>query len=300
MADTTHDATYRIQRRTLIRFVLFLLALLVIADITVIMQGHSTALDLHRDQIKEKLSLAGDFCVEAIIKSDYVSVEQFLNSWAERHSEILHLKAITSNNFLLINFQREHDSSHTLTLSYEATFQNKTLLTIEIVEDLSALYSAQRLNALSLIGLSIVIVSVFGVLLWITLRRIAFLPLQHEIDQRQKAQQDLIERGHELEISNKELEAFCYSVSHDLRAPLRGIHGFSSALLEDFNEKLDNTGQNYLQRICDGANKMSVLIDVLLDLSRITRHELKPKIINLSEMTTDILNIINVSKQVNY
>lgn len=115
-------------------------------------------------------------------------------------------------------------------------------------------------TCLSLIGLSTTIVTIFGLLLWTTLRRIAFLPLQQEINERQKAQHDLLERRHELEVSNKELEAFCYSVSHDLRAPLRGIHGFSTALFEDYNDKLDDTGKDYIQRICNGTEKCRCLL----------------------------------------
>ena len=290
MADKQLDVTYRIHRRTLIRFVLFLLSLLVIADVAVIMRGHATALDLTRHQIEEKLSLAGDFCVEAILKNDYVSVEQFLLAWANHHNEILKLKATTTNNFTLVDIQPEHESKHTLSVSHQASFQDQPILTIEVVEDLSTIYSAQWLNALWLIGLSIIIVTVFGFLLWNSLRRTAFLPLQHEIIERQKAEQNLIDRGHELEVSNEALEAFCYSVSHDLRAPLRGIHGFSTALAEDFNDKLDDTGKDYLKRICDGATKMSLLIDVLLDLSRVTRHELILKKINLSKVAAEILS----------
>ena len=88
MAHKPHEVTYRIHRRTLIRFVLFLLTLLVIADVAVIMRGHAAALDLHRQQVEEKMSLAGDFCVEAILKSDYVSVEQFLLAWTRNHTDI--------------------------------------------------------------------------------------------------------------------------------------------------------------------------------------------------------------------
>ena len=289
MPDTTSGVTYRIHRRTLIRFVLLLLALLVIADVVVIMQSHSIELDRNRQQLEEKLSLAGDFCIEALLKNDYVSVEQFLLSWAGSHNDILQLKATTANGFSIVDFRRKHDAAHTLSFSHQATFQNKAILTLAIVEDLSALYSSQWLNALTKIALSMIIVIIFGVLLWNTLRRTAFLPLQHEIYERQKAQQALMERGHELEISNKELEAFCYSVSHDLRAPLRGIHGFSTALSEDFADRLDDTGRNYLNRICDGAIKMSLLIDVLLELSRVTRQELAIQKVNLSEIANDIL-----------
>lgn len=75
--------------------------------------------------------------------------------------------------------------------------------------------------------------------------------------------------------ANKELEAFSYSVSHDLRAPLRGIDGFSLALLEDYADKLDDNGKDYLHRVRAATQRMGVLIDDLLNLSRVSRTELR-------------------------
>jgi signal transduction histidine kinase len=86
----------------------------------------------------------------------------------------------------------------------------------------------------------------------------------------------------ELRIANKELESFSYSVSHDLRAPLRIIDGFSHLLLEDYGPKLDDEGKDLLNRMRLGAQKMGVLIDDLLNLSRITRHEVKRERFDLS------------------
>lgn len=86
----------------------------------------------------------------------------------------------------------------------------------------------------------------------------------------------------ELERKNKELEAFSYSVSHDLRAPLRGIQGFSQALLEDSAERLAPEEKDYLNRISAAALRMSQLIDDLLDLSRVGRGELSLSTVDLS------------------
>src|SRR6185295_13374545 len=82
-------------------------------------------------------------------------------------------------------------------------------------------------------------------------------------------------RTGELEAANAELEAFSYSVSHDLRAPLRAIDGFSHALVEDHGERLEPSATEYLRRIVAATRRMSDLIDGLLDLSRVSRAEMR-------------------------
>ncbi|MHA1779234.1 MAG: PAS domain S-box protein [Candidatus Thorarchaeota archaeon] len=97
-------------------------------------------------------------------------------------------------------------------------------------------------------------------------------------------------RTAELQATNKELESFVYSVSHDLRAPLRSIIGFSQALLEDHRESLDDEGTDFLERIVKASNRMARLIDDLLKLSRITRRTLDRKVIDLSAIATEIID----------
>ena len=95
-------------------------------------------------------------------------------------------------------------------------------------------------------------------------------------------------RTAELNSVNKELEAFSYSVSHDLRAPLRALDGFSLALLEDYADKLDAAGQNYLNRVRNASKQMARLIDDLLLLARVTRGEIAKTEVNLSEIVESI------------
>lgn len=104
------------------------------------------------------------------------------------------------------------------------------------------------------------------------------------------------ERTMELSNANKELESFSYSVSHDLRAPLRTIDGFSMALLEDCGGQLDETCQAHLQRIRHAAQRMASLIDDLLHLSRVTRAQLNAQTFDLSALVTDVLSELRVTQ----
>ncbi len=98
------------------------------------------------------------------------------------------------------------------------------------------------------------------------------------------------QRTSELRTANKELESFSYSLSHDLRAPFRAIDGFSLALLEDYGDQLDATAHDYLQRVRGGAQRMGILIDDLLQLSRVSRSQLTLTEVDLGELALAVLD----------
>ncbi|HKT70994.1 MAG TPA: PAS domain S-box protein, partial [Terriglobales bacterium] len=103
-----------------------------------------------------------------------------------------------------------------------------------------------------------------------------------DVTERKRLEESLRQRTLELENSVAELEAFSYSVSHDLRAPLRSIDGFSQILLEDYCDKVDQEGQDSLRRIRNASQNMAQLIDALLQLSRVMRSELRRESVDLS------------------
>ena len=116
---------------------------------------------------------------------------------------------------------------------------------------------------------------------------------EREVEQRIEAMNDrLMHDNAELDSLNKELESFSYSVSHDLRAPLRAIDGFSQALLEDCADRLDARGRGYLARVRNAAQRMGMLIDDLLMLARVTRSEVNRDDVDMAALARDITLVL--------
>ena len=109
-----------------------------------------------------------------------------------------------------------------------------------------------------------------------------------DISARKKAEAALLRQADILETTNQELEAFSYSVSHDLRAPLRAIDGFSQLLLDDYAGSFDETGKDYLDRVRKAAQRMAELIDHLLDLSRVGQHKIRHETVDISHVAESI------------
>ncbi len=102
----------------------------------------------------------------------------------------------------------------------------------------------------------------------------------------------VVQRTEQLQAANKELESFTYSVSHDLRAPLRHVSGFSKILIEEFGANLPPAAKTYLERIAQGTRKMGVLIDELLALAGVGRHELSPRPTELNPLVEEVVTML--------
>jgi signal transduction histidine kinase len=108
-------------------------------------------------------------------------------------------------------------------------------------------------------------------------------------DELLDAQELLVRHASDLEFANKEMEAFSYSIAHDLRAPLRALNGYSQLLLEEYEDRLEDDGKDYLERIRKSSLQMTVLIDNLLKLSRMGRQEIVRQDVNLEELLRNVI-----------
>jgi len=117
-----------------------------------------------------------------------------------------------------------------------------------------------------------------------------------DITEQRRARVALLHAKETAEAASRELEAFSYSVAHDLRAPLRGMNGFAQVLLDSYSDKLDADGKDALQEILLNARRMGALIDALLSLSRVTRSAVKPESVDLSEVVRTIARQLSTAE----
>ena len=129
-----------------------------------------------------------------------------------------------------------------------------------------------------------------GALLQLMLLASVYYLIRHDITERRRAAVELKRRGELLELANKELEAFSYSVSHDLRAPLRHIDGYAALLRKAVDQSLNEKAARYLQTISDSAKQMGQLIDDLLVFSRMGRQEMLHTLVSLDQLIKDVLH----------
>ncbi len=269
-------------RQVIAAMLAVLLLLLVPINLTLISQQRQAYLQDTEAELTQHLQAAATFLTEPLLKYQFADVEQFLQQWVASHEDIILFEAHTPAGQRLSSFSRDSASPYIINRRQEVVYQGQHLLTLTMSKDYAHTEALITMMRNRLLAVSMLITIVLGLLIWLVFRRLALAPLEREIELRRRAEEEMAD-------TNRELDAFAYSVSHDLRAPLRGIDGFSLALLEDYQEQLDENGWDYIRRIRAGCVRMGQLIDDMLQLSRLSRGEIKRSKVNLSEMAGEIM-----------
>jgi signal transduction histidine kinase len=178
--------------------------------------------------------------------------------------------------------KRELDQIHHLIAEIESAEQQ--LVHARVLQS-----AASTRNTIALLAL--------GVLLLLVLLGAVYYLIHHDIDTRRRVAAELRHRGELLQAANKELEAFSYSVSHDLRAPLRHIDGYAALLAKTAGQSLNEKAQRYLQTISDSAKQMGQLIDDLLVFSRMGRQEMLHTTVDLNQLVKTVIHDLRLDLQ---
>lgn len=283
-------AQYRhTNRRALLIFVMTLALGVSVLGVVVNALQKKYLHDEARAQLQTELALLGDLSVEPLLRSDYAAVERLVHAWVARRPHPVQITAVAPNGFVLVEVRNGDAPENPFVVVQPVSYGARQLFTLRAVADVST--HAHGVLAIArdaaLVGVAMVLM--LGWALWRILQRTAIRPLEREIHEREKNEHVLRERTTELELAVEELESFSYSVSHDLRTPLRSIDGYSHVLLDDYASVLDAQGQHYLGRIRDAAQRMGLLIDDLLGLARVVRLEPKRAVLDLSVMAREVL-----------
>lgn len=271
-------------KMALLSFGAVLMIFLVIVDVFMIIEEREYLLELERRHAEQELDMMGKLLTEAMIRNDYVTVEQYVPQWAVEHRNIIEVRVIAPNGFEVAQFKRNSTSEHIYQSKKQIDYLGRQVLSLEMRRDLSGIDKRITERMARLVGVSVLAVAVLGVILWRVLKRSAITPLQTQIEERKRMEVKLEEHARELALHVDELESYSYSIAHDLRSPVRSITSFSQVLLSDLEDKLEAQDKDALNRVVEAGKYMAELIDDILALSRITRESMRVEVLDLSAM----------------
>lgn len=300
--------------RPVLWFVSVLLVFLVSVDVIIVSHQRKLLMEIWQHDARNELNIIGSFVHEALLKRDYGTVENFLVQWGKDHQDVLAVTAVAPNGFALAEYRSPVPMKHFFRSRHDVSHEGEHLITLEFVKDFSIIENSMNKLSLQLVGGSIIFIAALGFLLWHTVKVTAMKPLQNEIAERKKAEEALNRSREELQSTNEELKSFAYIISHDLRAPLVNIRGFSEefrATMEAgrsfltkyvtvMNEEDRKTYSEIFERdlveevgfIGASVKRMGLLINSILKLSRLGRIELNPVTVRTGDLVHTLLKTL--------
>ncbi len=277
------------------------LALLLLLSVLFVQHQWQQEIQVKQRSSERELQLLASLIHNGLQTSNYQHIDSLIDDWGSNSSDIRQMGVTTASGYQFNTFERPASTDNPVTFTTTINYGYRGAAQLKLVKDFVGVQVRHRELSWN-IGIIYTVVSSLLIALTLSLtkyqkksaalsreverRRLAETALQSQNDQLEKT---VTNRTAQLTSINSELEAFSYSVSHDLRAPLRAIDGFSLALLEDCSGSLNQGCRDYLNRVRNNAQKMGHLIDDLLKLSRVTRSELQLKKTNLSLLAEKLI-----------
>lgn len=202
----TETSRYKYQRAFL-AFIAILLVFLIVADMVIVSNQREQLMSEAQNHMRSEVDLVETFIREPLLKHDYAKVEQFLKHWAKEHNEVIEVRAVMPNNFVLAEYARKTPSRYVYALEKHVWFRDKELISLKVVKDFSSIESILGKLRMELIAFSLFLTVLLGILLWRTVRSMALKPLEREIALRAQAEEMLEKAKDELEARVQERTA---------------------------------------------------------------------------------------------
>ena len=263
-------------RKALFSFMGILVLFLLISNLLAVYQQRTMWLDYAKQHVDHESLLISKLVSEALLKGDYSTVEYFLAQWAKErpHIDKVHVTAV--NGFVLAQYERDSEQSSPYEVKQDIAYIDGKTLTLQIVADLTHIHDNIQYLALQLFSASIILVAIMGVLLWRSLLKNAITPLQEEITEKKRVQQQLSEysmqlaQARDMAIAATQAKSeFLANMSHELRTPLNSIIGFTSLIKEEQVGPVNEEQKKQLSIVYNCSHHLLQLINSILDLAKV-------------------------------
>lgn len=272
------------QRRALTTFIVTLLIFLVVFDAFIVWQQRQSLLDELEGHTRQEFELLGELTSAALTQGNYAVVEQALSTWGNLNRSILEARLVAANGFVMAEYESEQTSRQTEFFKGHIAYGSGKQARIEVLKDMAPTNVVIQRLALWLFGFSGLLISLLGVFQ----HQFAIKPLQQEISEHLQTEQRLREHTLELQEVNQELESFNYSLSHDLRTPLRAITSYSQIISDEDGDRLCEESRRFFARIVETSKHMALLIDDILALSQVARVQMTAEPVDLSKLAEQV------------
>jgi PAS domain S-box-containing protein len=196
--------------RPLFYFLLVVLVFLVLIDFLFLMKQYSVLIGSEKKNMQEELELMGTLMREALLKNDYATVENFVQSWGETHENVTEIRAVAKNNFPISEFRRKTEDHEIVSISHKVEYSEGRFITLHLSKSLRSIQERFRNLILSLGALSLGLTMLMAALLWFTIKKTAIRPMQGMLEEinslNEELEQRVAERTEALRRTNQELE----------------------------------------------------------------------------------------------
>lgn len=278
-------------KRALLVFVAILTVFLFLADLLVVGTQRQYLLADYEKHSSHEIELLGTSIKESLIRNDYANVERFIYQWGIDYHEVIEISVLTGNGFVLASYKRADNSKgHHLPLEQVFSYGGDNTFTIKLDKDSTQIYKSITQLSNQLILSSILFVLFFGTLMWKTFTTIAIRPLEAEILQRKKVENDLKYARDQALAASRHKSEFLANMSHELRTPLNSIIGFTSIVKDGLAGDVNEEQQHQLDMVYTSARHLLGLINSVLDLAKVEagKYEINKSSFNLQSFLEEL------------